>query len=217
MALTPEVRSTLESMGNDVRYIAAPDMEHHIFLGPWHKAYPQARVIGPEGLAEKRTSQKMKEKNEAVPFSTVFTRAAKRDLRVGDDFDRDFDYEYVDGHPSRELVFFHRPDRTLIQADLFFNMPATEQYSRTGASATAGFPSSLLARVMSTAGDARWQRRFIWYVLSGKDRPSFNDSIRRIDQWDFDRIIPCHGEVTESGGKGIFRKVFEWHLDTVRP
>ena len=214
MALTPEVRSTLESLGNDVRYIAAPDVEHHIFLGPWHKAYPQAKLIGPEGLAEKRASRK--KKDEAVPFSTVFARAAKRDLRVGDDFDRDFDYEYVDGHPNRELVFFHRPDRTLIQADLLFHMPATEQYSRTGVSATAGLPSSLFARAMSTAGEARWQRRLIWYLLSAKDRPSFNDSIRRIDQWDFDRIIPCHGDVIDSGGKGIFRKIFAWHLDAVR-
>ncbi len=55
------------TLGNDVRYITAPDMEHHMFLGPWHSAFPQARVIGPEGLAEKRASQK----KELVPFSTT--------------------------------------------------------------------------------------------------------------------------------------------------
>lgn len=37
--------------------------------------------------------------------------------------------------------------------------------------------------------------------------------MNRINQWDFDRVIPCHGDVIETGAKGIFQNVFEWFLD----
>ncbi|KAI9804482.1 MAG: hypothetical protein M1825_001381 [Sarcosagium campestre] len=207
-ALTPELKSKIASLGNDVRYIAALDLEHHIFLGAWHAAFPTARVIGPEGLPEKRAAQK----NEQVPFATVFTAGNRADTRIGADFDADFDYEYVGSHASKELVFLYRPDRTLIEADLFFNLPANEQYSRTGDSPTTGLWSKLFNGLQHTHGDATWQKRFIWYVSSAGDRPAFADSVARIAKWDFDRIIPCHGDVIESGGQGIFRKVFDWHL-----
>ena len=177
-------------------------------IGEWYQAYPNARVIGPEGLPEKRASQK----KETVPFSTVFTQKNKHDVRIGEDFDRDFDYEYVGSHANKELVFLHRPDRTLIQADLLWNLPAYEQYSRTGESPTAGILSRMFAGMMTTAGTAVWQKRFSWYAASSKDRTDYNACVQRINQWDFDRIIPCHGDVIESGGKGVFRKVLEWHL-----
>jgi hypothetical protein len=54
-------------------------------------------------------------------------------------------------------------------------------------------------------------KRFNWY-MAAKDKPSFTESVRRIDTWDFKRMIPCHGEVMEGDGKEMFRKVFDWHL-----
>ncbi|KAI9841984.1 MAG: hypothetical protein M1837_007550 [Sclerophora amabilis] len=208
VALTPEVQDTVKSLGGEVRYIAALDIEHHIFLGPWHEAFPTAKVLGPEGLPEKRATQK----NEPVPFSTVFTQKNKASLRVDDEFDRDFDYEFVGSHSNKELVFNYRPERTLIEADLLFNLPAHEQYSRTGQAADTGLFTKFFIGLQNTAGSAIWQKRFLWYAASSGDRPGFGASAQRIAKWDFDRIIPCHGDVIESGAKGIFEKVLGWHL-----
>ncbi|KAI9812760.1 MAG: hypothetical protein M1827_004516 [Pycnora praestabilis] len=207
--LTPEVRSALNQLGNNVRYITALDAEHHIFLGPWHAAFPNAKVLGPESLPEKRASQKV----ENVPFAHVFTRSNKNDMKIDAEFDADFEYEYLNVHPNKELVFNYKPDRTLIEADALFNLPATEQYSRSGETATSGFLTRLFVGLMSAQGPATWQKRFLWYAASASDRNSFNESARRIDKFDFDRIIPCHGDVIESNGKGIFRNVYEWHLN----
>jgi hypothetical protein len=188
----------------------APDMQHHLFLGPWHQAYPDAKVIGPEGLPEKRATQK----NENVPFSYVFTKNNARDMKIDPEFDADFDYEYVHGHASQELVFNYRPEKTLIEADLMFNLPATEQYSRAGETVGSGLLTRIFTSINSTS--SVWQKRFIWYAASSKDRPAFNRSIARIEKWDFDKIIVCHGDVIESGGKGIFQKVFGWHLQAMQ-
>ncbi|KAI9675537.1 MAG: hypothetical protein M1829_003341 [Trizodia sp. TS-e1964] len=208
VALTPEVKETIASMGNNVRYIAALDIEHHIFLGPWNAAYPEAKVLGPEGLPEKRASQK----NEPVPFSTVFTQSNKADIKVDPEFDADFEYEYVGSHANKELVFNYKPDRTLIQADMIFNLPSNEQYSRTKESATDGIFTKLFTIFQGTSGSAIWQQRFIWYADSHTDRPGFARSVQKIEKWDFDRIIPCHGDVIETGGKAIWRKLFAWHF-----
>jgi len=212
IALTPEVKDAVTALGGNLRYMIAPDMQHHLFLGPWHQAYPEAKVIGPQGLPEKRAHQK----NENVPFSYVFTPQNCKDMTIDPEFDADFEYEFVHGHVSSELVFNYKPEGTLIEADLMFNLPATEQYSRAGNDSGSAILTKLFTAINSTSGTAFWQKRFIWYAASSKDRPAFNESIARIGKWDFNRIIPSHGEVVDTDGKSIFKKVFEWHLQAAQ-
>jgi len=207
-ALTPEAKEAVSALG-ELKYIAALDIEHHIFLGPWHAEYPNAKVLGPEGLPEKRAQQK----NEDVPFAVVFTGKDKATTKVDPEFDSAFDYEFVDGHANKELVFNFKAEKTLIEADLLFNLPATEQFSKTGLDAKSGILTKLFSALNSTSGAAMGQRRFIWYATSSGNRPSFNASIEKINGWDFDKIVPCHGDVIESDAKGIFQKVFAWHLE----
>ncbi|KAF2456321.1 hypothetical protein BDY21DRAFT_346781 [Lineolata rhizophorae] len=211
VALTPEVRETVSGMG-PVKYIAALDVEHHIFLGPWHEAYPDAKVIGMEGLPEKRAKQK----NEEVPFAVVFPSKDKGSVKVDEDFDTAFDYEFVASHANKELVFNYKPERTLIEADLLFNLPAKEQFSKSKDSPTAGILTKLFTALNGTSGSGGAQKRFIWYAISSGDRTGFSKSVSKIASWDFDRIIPCHGDVIETGGKGIFEKIMQWHLDMAK-
>ena len=204
------MRATVEKMGNNVGYIAALDFEHHIFITEWAKAFPSAKLLGVEGLPEKR------EKSQATAgtkFQHVWTQKNKNDMKVDAEFDAEFDYEYVGSHANKELVLCHKPDKTLIEADMMFNLPAHEQFSKTGDDPEAGFLTKLFVGLQNTKGDATWQKRFLWYIASSGDRKGFNQSAQKIASWDFDRIIPCHGDVIESGGKGIFKKVFEWHLN----
>lgn len=210
IALTPDVRTTLQKLGNNVQYLSALDFEHHLFISEWAKAFPNAKLLGPDGLSEKREKA---QEPAGTKFQHIWTQKNKADFEVDPDFDREFDYEYVGSHGNKELVFFHKPDKTLIEADLMFNLPATEQYSKTREGATSGMLTKLFVGLMSAEGTALWQKRFLWYAASAKDRPGFNKSIRKIDTWDFQRIIPCHGDVIESGAKGIFKNVFEWHLN----
>lgn len=226
VALTAEVKAKLAAMGGELRYIVAPDVEHHIFISQWAREFPDARIVGPEGLPEKRA--KAAGGGDPMigsePFAVVFKVEDKKKQRqqktppapvVSDEFDADFATEFVDAHPNKELVFFYRPDRVLIEADLMFNLPATEQYSRVPEEARPrnGPFKRFFADMQSTAGDATAAKRFIWHVLSRRDRAGFNESVRRIDAWDFDTIVPCHGETIVGDGKEVFRKVFQWHLD----
>lgn len=213
VALTDDVKAKLATLGGSVKYIVAPDIEHHIFLSDWATLYPDAKLIGPEGLPEKRAKQSASDpKIGTEPFAVVFEAKDKLAQRVDETFDRDFEYEYVDAHANKELVFFYKPDRVLIEADLMFNLPADEQYSRCPDDKKAGFPAKLFININSTEGEAKGMKRFLWYVLSARDRTGFNESIARIDAWDFVTLVPCHGETIVGTAKDTFRKVFDWHL-----
>jgi hypothetical protein len=212
VALTEAAKAKVAEMGGQVRYIVALDYEHHIFMSEWAKAYPEAKLVGMEGLAEKRKKAN-DEKIGNEDFAVVFKKQGKRDIRIGPEFDADFEYEYVDGHGNLELVFLYKPDKVLIEADLLFNLPATEQYSKVPESEKKeGTIAKMFSDVQSPNGDPTWMRRLTWYLIA-KDRPSFNKSVQLIYKWDFDILIPCHGDVVEGNAKELFHKVFLWHLE----
>lgn len=208
VALTLAAKAAVQELGNNVQYLIAPDIEHHIFLSDWHAEYPNAHVIAPEGLEEKRAGDSSI--TYRVPISTTFLAREKHKANVTEEFDSDFEYEYVDTHPNKELVFFFKPERALIEADYLFALPATEQYSRSPEPANKGILTKIFIALNSVEGDAWWYKRVLWYVFGSKQ--GFVTSTKRIAKWDFDMLIPCHGDVIEHGAKGVFEKMFEWHL-----
>ncbi|KXJ93893.1 hypothetical protein Micbo1qcDRAFT_39786 [Microdochium bolleyi] len=222
VALTPAVKTKiLELSGGPgsapkLAYIIAGDIEHHIFLSEWAREYPAAKVIGPEGLPEKRSKVTNDDKITPIDFAAVLSDANHDGKGALDaEFLADFEVEYVGSHANKEVVLCYKPDRVLIEADLFFNLPAIEQYSRVPDADKAGhgLVNRFFQMFQGTEGDAKGNKRFQWYVLSAGNRDKYSESVRRIYNWDFDAVIPCHGETIDKGGKAVFAKVFEWHLE----
>ncbi|KAK6435913.1 hypothetical protein LTR95_007899 [Oleoguttula sp. CCFEE 5521] len=214
VALTPTVKEEMHALG-PAKYLVALDAEHHIFLEEWSKAYPDARVVGPETLPGLRDKQGH---GKIAQDKWVLLKAKDADaktLSVDAEFDAEFDLEYAHGHGNKEVVVNHRKSGTLIEADLLFNLPATEQMSKSGLSPTGGLLTKLMVWLNNSNGEALSQRRFLWYGAA-QDKKSFNPAMARIASWNFDRIIPCHGDVIETGGKRIFEKVMEWHIQAAR-
>ena len=209
VALTSEVKSKVASMGN-LKYIVAPDQEHHIFVTPWAREYPDAELIGMEGLPEKREGDAS---TKGIGFKHVFTTKNKRDMSISPEWDAEFETEYLHGHANKELVFWHKPSRTLIEADVLFNAPPTEQYSRAGEDPNAGLWTRLFGGIMNTRGDMIWQRRFLWHASGRSDRKGIAESARIMAGWDYDRIIPCHGDVIETGGKEKMSLLMKWFVE----
>ncbi|RHZ43394.1 uncharacterized protein CDV56_101765 [Aspergillus thermomutatus] len=74
VALTPEVQKLITSEGGNVQYIVAPDIEHHLHISTWKRAFPDAKTIAPEGIYEKRQSSPAYDDDAA--FDHVFTSTA---------------------------------------------------------------------------------------------------------------------------------------------
>lgn len=53
--------------GPGVKYIVAPDIVHHMYITDWSKRYPKAKIIGVDGLAEKRKDVKFDGRESFFP------------------------------------------------------------------------------------------------------------------------------------------------------
>jgi hypothetical protein len=89
------------------------------------------------------------------------------------------------------VVLFQRSSRTLVLTDLCFNIQSS---------------SSRVARLVFRA-NGMWRRfgpsRMVRLLVS--DEGAFRRSLEQVLRWDFERIVPGHGEVIEHGGPAALR------------
>jgi hypothetical protein len=179
--LDAATRQAVDAVG-PVRFLVAPNTMHHLSLGDWAAAYPSARVLAPAGL-----------------------RARRKDLRIDVELSDMMD---VGQSPTLELLlahgipkleefaFLHRPSRTLLLTDVAFNIHDS--------------PSWLTRNYLKWCG--AYERLAPTWLLKSwvKDRASLKAWRDRVLTWDFDRVVPCHGQVLERGGKEAMRDAFAW-------
>ncbi len=94
-----------------------------------------------------------------------------------------------------EVVFFHRASRSVVFTDLVFNVPADFKDARIFYALVGG---------RGQFGPHRLIR------LSIRDHKAARESVAKILEWDFDRVIVTHGDVLESGGKARFADAFSY-------
>lgn len=96
---------------------------------------------------------------------------------------------------TNEVVVYHRPSRTLVVTDLVFNFTADAPWlTRAGMWCSGAYPgcrASILERV-------------------GMDRAVAREEIAGLLALDFDRLIPSHGAIIESGGREALRSAYRW-------
>jgi len=109
----------------------------------------------------------------------------------------------VDAHPNKELVFFHKPSKTLIEADLLFSLPAREQYSKTGIDPTTGWATRIFAALQNTRGEALWQKRLLWYAISSADSQGLIRVFRGLIRGDLRMWCRVTGIVLWGMGRGF--------------
>jgi hypothetical protein len=188
--LDEETKQALQAIG-EVSAVVAPSRAHHLFVTDYTKAWPSAKLYGPPGLV-----------GDIPDFRARI--GARRDLKLdavlGDEpapeWAGEIDQHLFKGAPQiNEVVFFHRSSRSAIFTDLVFNVPADFRD----------------ARIFYTLVGARGRfgpHRLIRMII--RDRKAARESVAKILEWDFDRVIVTHGEVVESGGKAKLADAFSY-------
>ncbi|NOJ78141.1 DUF4336 domain-containing protein [Myxococcus xanthus] len=176
---SPEARAAVDALG-PVRFLVAPNLMHHLYVQDWAAAYPDAKVAAPAALRLKRPDLRI-------------------DLELGATAEASWagvlDQVLVQGMPKvDELLFFHRPSQTLFVTDLAFNV------HRTG---------SWFTRMYLKLSGA-WQRLAPTLLVRSviKDREAVRASLARAQAWDVERVVVCHGDVVEQGGREAVRNAF---------
>lgn len=99
-----------------------------------------------------------------------------------------------------EVVFYHRASRSVIVADLLFNISRND----------AWLTRALAGIVIGPYPGCRFAHLYRPLIF---DHRRFRASIERILSWNFDQIVVGHGAVVQSGGKDVFRTAFQWLLN----
>ena len=145
-------------------------MRHDTFAKQGREAFPDAAYLAPEGFSE------------VVGFPT-------QPLVDQPGWNGEVEVLPLAGVPSmKEHAVLHRPSRTLIVADLFFDFGPDE-------SAWTKFLMLLAVGPHHDPGVPRPLR------MAVKDKEAFQGSLATMMSWDFDRLIPGHGSVIETGAK----------------
>lgn len=90
-----------------------------------------------------------------------------------------------------------------MEADLLFNLPGTEQYSRSKTSEKVP-----LIGKMNPYG--KFHKHFVYRL--GKDMKAMVRDAKTVASWDFERVIPCHGDVIDAWGKEAWVAAFSKYL-----
>lgn len=179
--LTPELRAELDALG-PVQAVVAPNSMHHMFIGDFVHAYPEAQFFAAEGVAKKHPE---------LRFHGVL--CDRPEFIWGADIDQ----HLIEGAPKlHEVAFLHRASRTLILTDWIFNM----RHSR-----------SLWTRIAMRL-DRAWggpKQSYTMRFIVG-DRGAARASTDRLLAWDFDRVVMAHGDILETGGPQALRAATEW-------
>ncbi|KAJ3558088.1 hypothetical protein NM688_g1125 [Phlebia brevispora] len=203
--LNDVTKSKLNEIG-PVKWIVGADAVHHLFLGEFKKEYPSAKLLAVEEAIQKK-------KGEGLVFDGAWG-ADPVGTKYG--FEDDIQHceslvflilvgSYFSGHQNKDVAFFHPASKSLIEADLLFNLPPTEQYSKARWSGNLPFLSNHLNPF------GMIHKRFVW--ATGVDKDAMRRDARTVAGWDFNRIIPCHGDVIEERGKEAWNEAFKFFLD----
>ncbi|KAJ6532689.1 hypothetical protein DFH09DRAFT_1181968 [Mycena vulgaris] len=191
--LSAETKAKLDELG-PVEYIVAPNAVHNLYLGEFKRAYPTAKLIAPAGAIE-RCSDK------SLSFDGIWGNDTS-DIKYG--FEEDIQACYFSGFSNKDVAFFHHESSTLIVADLVVNLPGIEQYSKSKMAGRFPFYGPL-------------GKPYGWFQRKAQaartvDPVAMKRDAKIVADWDFSRIIPCHGDVIEENGKMVWREAYKTYL-----
>jgi hypothetical protein len=172
VAMDESVVTAVRRLG-PVLHLIAPSALHHMHLPAALKHFPEAKVYGTRALLKKRKDLNLHAiLNDGIPAEMA----------------GDLSSITLAGAPNvDETVFFHKASRSLLVTDMVFHITRPQ-----------GIMSKLMLSCTGTNGRLAQSR--LWHLFA-KDKKSFVQSTHEMLGWNFDRLVPCHGDVLATGAK----------------
>ncbi len=164
-----------------VAYLVAPNLEHHLYLRAAKDAFPDAAIVAVAGLAAKEPALRVDHVLDGTLPPALAGQLAVRRL---------------DGAPKLdEHVLYHAASRTLIGADLVFNLHGMTGVTR-------------FAMWINGANDRMCVTRLARSAFVSDARAAAASVRAMADAWDIGRVIVAHGDVFEGDGNAALREAW---------
>ena len=88
-----------------------------------------------------------------------------------------------------EVVFMHKPSKTLFATDIYWNYPGEEDLPFGTRAWKFGMDKVYVP---------------VYHKLMLTNKAAFERAIAKVESWDFDTVVPCHGRVVRDSAKYNF-------------
>ena len=169
-----------------VRFLIAPNTLHYWWIADWKALFPAASVHCAPGLA--RSAKRPLPPHEALGD---IPSAGWADV---------IDQVLVTGDVLNEVVFFHKPTRTLILTDLIENLELPRTRFR-------------WLRVLLRLGgavDPDGKAPIDMRLTFMRHRRTVKAAVHRMMAWEPQRIVMAHGRCYETNAAAELRRAFRW-------
>lgn len=216
VGLDSQLEEALSKLGT-VTYVVSPNYEHLKYAPQWYKAYPDAFMWGCPGLAERMPDIEFEGELPAHIIRPVGVSLPNCwDLDTITPLHLDMEVNPFTGKPFfNEVIFYHRPSKTLITTDLYWNYP---QDSGIPNDHLGGSEWELAPRVDSIPiGSKLWKRGMdkvylpFFKTFMIKNRSRYDEIVKVIlEEWEIETIVPAHGDIIR--GKELCKSILRQHL-----
>lgn len=175
--LDDKTREAMNALGR-VAHVVSPNYEHVKYAAQWKRAYPDATLYACPGLIAKRPD---------IPYDREVT------TRAPEAWGGEFEVAWFDGERApvvdepffNEIVFFHKPTKSLMVTDVFWNYP-----DRAIAGVDVPFGTKLWKFGMDKVYAPFYRRVMV------ADESKYATTVRTVtEDWDWDIVVPCHGSI----------------------
>jgi hypothetical protein len=182
--LVPELRAEMARIGTP-RWIVAPNRLHYWWIPDWRAAFAEAEIY----LAPRIREQA----GERIDFEG---RALHRDSFYP--WDGEIATLPIEGRFMTEVVFFHRPSRTLVLADLIENFEPGK------------LPSFAMRWLTWLGGAQDPDGQMPRDMRLAYPRATLEAAVAKMIAWGPERIVLAHGRWYEKNGTAELRRAFRW-------
>lgn len=185
--LSDALRAQIAGIGAPC-WIISPNRIHYWWIPDWHKAFPDAAVYLAPRVREQAGSR--------IDFD-----CSALDQAQGYPWDDTIATLPVVGRYMTEVVFFHRPSRTLILTDFIENFEADKL-------------QSWWMRVLTRLGGVRDPDGSMPRDMRAtyRDRAALKAAVETMIGWNPERVILAHGRWYPRDGANELRRAFRWLL-----
>lgn len=191
---TPALAAALTALG-PVRHLVAPGTAHWSHVSPWRKAFPEALVWAPPGVADRARAQDVD-----LGLTRVLGGAAVG--AMAPDWDAEVAQTLFSAPGFVEIAFHHHASRSLILTDLIQAMEADR----------LPLTTRLLARAVgSTTPEGTTPAHL--RLLLGRRRDANRAAAQQLLALRPERVIFAHGTFYATDGEARLRRALAWLLD----
>lgn len=199
----------------NLSFIVALSTEHYMGVKSMKEKFPSAEVISSEHMTKALVDYKLPDSqgNKVITMDDICFFNQKKAAKGFDELE----FVYLPAHLDREVVVYFKPKKMLFEADILINVGmhgtttgdvVLEQFSP-----ELGFPKGFNPHggvSFFTRYFQPYSKLYTWTfsrIFPRAHRADAKTGYKVICSWDFETIVPCHGNVITSGAKAAMRKV----------